>query len=162
MLIYLLRTKPYFMRTVIVFLLSALSLPCFAQQDSLTSNRILSTFTKYERAHPGEKVYLHLDRPYYAAGDTIYYKAYLTLPGSHKLSALSGVLYVELIDKLQAKALLSEKLEVTNGVTWGDFALPDTLTNGSYEIRAYTNLMRNNGETDFFTQEIPVVTVKPK
>jgi len=150
------------MRTAIVFLLLTLSLPCFAQQDSLASNRILSKFTRYERAHPREKVYLHLDRPYYAAGDTLYYKAYLTLPGSHKLSALSGVLHVELIDKLQGKTLFSEKLEVTNGVTWGDFALPDTLTGSHYEIRAYTNLMRNNGETDFFQQDIPVVTVKPK
>jgi hypothetical protein len=145
----------------ILLLFLTLPLACLAQDDA-ASQKIISKFRGYSTSHPGEKVYLHFDRPYYAAGDTLYYKAYLTLPGSNKLSALSGVLHVELIDNLQGKALFSEKLEVTNGVAWGDFALPDTLTNGSYKIRAYTNLMRNNGEADFFEKNIPVVTVKPK
>ena len=92
----------------------------------------------------------------------MYYKAYLTLGETHELSALSGVLHVELIDNISNKAILSEKLEVTNGVAWGDFALPDSLVNGSYRIRAYTQLMRNNGTDVFFEQNIPVVPVLNK
>jgi hypothetical protein len=143
-------------------LLSLLLFPmvCLAQDDA--SQKIITKFSNYSASHPGEKVYLQFDRPYYAAGDTLYYKAYLTLAGSHQLSALSGVLHVELIDNLQGKTLLSEKLQVINGAAWGDFALPDTLANGSYKIRAYTNLMRNDGESAFFTKDIAVVPVKVK
>ena len=96
----------------ILFLFLLLPLACLAQDDA--SQKIISKFSGYSAAHPTEKVYLHFDRPYYAAGDTIYYKAYLTFGETHKLSALSGVLHVELIDKLQGKALFIEKLEVTN------------------------------------------------
>src|ERR1700749_4529994 len=137
--------KNYFL---LLFLLP-LYVSAQVKTDSSVSAGIINKFKNYQASHPTEKVYLHFDRPYYAAGDTIYYKAYLTFGETHKLSALSGVLHVELIDKLQGKALFIEKLEVTNGVAWGDFALPDTLANGTYAIRAYTNLMKNNGETDF-------------
>jgi hypothetical protein len=44
-------------------------------------------------------------------------------------------------------------------VAWGDFALPDSLTNGNYRVRAYTQLMRNDEGSGFFEQNIPVVAV---
>jgi len=145
-------------KTLTIFLLLS-PFVCFAQSDSTTTNSILTKFEKYAASHLTEKAYLHFDRPYYAAGDTMYFKAYLTLGGTHELSALSGVLHVELIDNVSNKAIQSEKLEVTNGVAWGDFALPDSLVNGSYRVRAYTQLMRNNGPDAFFEQNIPIVPV---
>jgi hypothetical protein len=44
-----------------------------------------------------EKVHLHLDKPYYAAGQTIWFKAYVVDAGNRP-SMQSKVLYVELID----------------------------------------------------------------
>jgi len=86
----------------------------------------MAQLDKWVSAHPQEKVYLQLDRPCYAIGDDIWFKAYVTIGSEHKLSALSGVLYVELInDKDSVKQSL--KLPVTSGLTWGDFTLPDTL-----------------------------------
>jgi TonB-dependent SusC/RagA subfamily outer membrane receptor len=105
-----------------------------------------------------EKAYLHFDKPYYAAGDTIYFKAYVTLGEKHELSNLSGVLHVDLINT-QSKIDQSIKLQLINGVAWGDFALPDSLPKGNYRIRAYTNWMRND-ETGFFDQTIPVGSFK--
>jgi hypothetical protein len=130
--------------------------------DSSVSAGIINKFKNYEAAHQTEKVYLHFDRPYYAAGDTIFYKAYVTLGDLHRLSNLSGVLHTELIDNITGKIILSEKLPILSGVAWGDFALPDSLHNNNYRVRAYTRLMLN-GSPDFFEQSIPVVAVtKPK
>jgi len=102
-----------------------------------------------------ENAYLQFDKPYYAAGDTIYFKAYVTEGELHKPSGLSGVLHVDLIDP-ENKIDQSIKLRLDTGLTWGDFALPDSLPAGNYRIRAYTRLMRNYGESDFFYKTIPV------
>jgi len=103
-----------------------------------------------------EKTYLHFDKPYYAIGDTIYFKAYVTLGPKHKLSDLSGVLHVDLINPTN-KIAQSIKLKLANGLAWGDFTLPDTLPAGNCRIRAYTRWMLN--EDNIFEQTIPIGSV---
>jgi len=131
-----------------------------AQVDSAISKLIFAKLKSYSKNHIVEKAYLHFDKPYYAAGDTIYFKAYVTVGNEHQLSALSGILHAELISNTNNRILQSENLEITSGVTWGDFALPDTLPKGTYRVRAYTRWMRNNGEPGFFEQTIPVAAVR--
>ena len=46
--------------------------------------------------YPIEKVYLHFDKPYYAVGDTIWFKAYLTID-RHQPSPLSKIIYVDVL-----------------------------------------------------------------
>jgi hypothetical protein len=111
---------------------------------------------KWVSNYPIEKVYLQLDKPYYSAGDDIWFKAYITIGGKHQLSGLSGILNVEFIDESDS-VIQHIKLPVQNGLTWGDFSLPDTLHEGNYRICAYTNYMRNAGEDYFFDQHITVV-----
>jgi hypothetical protein len=102
-----------------------------------------------------EKVYLHFDRTYYAPGDTIYFAAYLTMGDHHLPSTISGVLHADLIDP-ENRIHQSIKLVVNKGVTWGDFALPDSLYSGNYRVRAYTQWMRNSPQYGFFEKMIPV------
>ena len=113
----------------------------------------------FKNLHPIEKAYLHFDKPYYAAGDTVYFKAYVTMNESHLLTSLSGVVHIDLINT-QNKIDQSLLLKITDGVCWGDFALPDSLPKGDYRIRAYTSLMRNGGEAEFFSRTIPIVSPK--
>ncbi|RYE13562.1 MAG: TonB-dependent receptor, partial [Sphingobacteriaceae bacterium] len=61
--------------------------------------KILAQLSKYSSDYPQEKVYLHFDKPIYAAGDTVYFKAYVVLAEKNQLSALSKTLYLELIDR---------------------------------------------------------------
>ncbi len=117
--------------------------------------RIISQFNNWSSTNPQEKVYLQLDKPYYAVGDDIWFKAYIAIGSEHKLSSLSGVLNVELIDDRDS-IKTHIKLPVISGVTWGDIALPDTLKEGNYRIRAYTNWMRNAGPDYFFDKAITV------
>ncbi len=143
---------------MMVVLLTGLAEPsAYAQTINESVKNITTKLNSYTAAYSTEKVYLQFDKPYYAAGDTIYFKAYVTLSTQHKLSALSGVVNIDLINPAN-KISRSIKLPVIAGVAWGDFALADTLKGGSYRIRAYTNWMRNEGENSFFEHIIPVGT----
>lgn len=117
--------------------------------------KILDQLEKYRNEYPQEKVHIHLDKPYYAIGDNIYFKAYVVNAEKNELSALSKLLYVDLInDKDSVKQ--SVLLELKAGLAWGDFSLPDSLREGNYRIRAYTTWMRNYGNEYYFDKTISV------
>jgi len=137
----------------------AFQLAAHAQNDSTRLITIATKLEKQTSTRPIEKVYLHLNKPDYNAGDTIWFKGYITVGPHHQPSALSGVLYVELIDD-RDKVTRSLMLKNTNGVTIGDIALDDKLVPGSYRIRAYTNWMRNAGPDYFFNKTIAVGDLK--
>jgi hypothetical protein len=135
---------------------SVFTLAGFIVADDYPIQKIAIQLNKWALKNPVEKVYLQLDKPYYATGDDIWFKAYVTIGSQHQLTNLSGVLNVELIDdKDSVKQHI--KLPLINGLTYGDFALPDTLAEGNYRIRAYTNWMRNAGPEYFFDQHISIV-----
>lgn len=116
---------------------------------------LLKKFADYTQQNPQEKVHLHLDKPYYAIGDNIWFKAYVTDNSTDQLSKISEILYVELISESDSvKRQL--KLPLSSGLTQGDFKLSDTLSEGNYRIRAYTQLMRNAGPDFFFDKTIKI------
>ncbi|GAB3919343.1 carboxypeptidase-like regulatory domain-containing protein [Mucilaginibacter boryungensis] len=147
--------KPKKILSLVATVLSVIALFVFARVDDDPIKKIVTQLNKWTDEDPQEKVYLHLDKPYYAAGDDIWFKAYITIGVNHQLSALSSVLNVELIDDRDSikRAI---KLPVQNGITWGDFNLPDSLAAGNYRIRAYTNYMRNAGDEYFFDKTIQI------
>lgn len=116
---------------------------------------ILKKLASYNQENPQEKVHLHLDKPYYAIGDDIWFKAYVTDSRTDQPSLISSALYVELIgvDDSVKKQI---KLPLNVGLAWGDFKLPDTLSEGNYRIRAYTQWMRNAGPDYFFDKTIKI------
>ncbi|HTD41933.1 MAG TPA: TonB-dependent receptor plug domain-containing protein [Mucilaginibacter sp.] len=107
-----------------------------------------------------EKVYLHLDKPGgYFSGDTIWYKAYTVVGQHHQLSALSGVLYIELISPKDTM-ITRQTLHLLSGVAWGEIPLARGLRPGNYRIRAYTNWMRNTPDY-FYDQRIRIGGISP-
>ncbi|WP_010602445.1 TonB-dependent receptor plug domain-containing protein [Pedobacter agri] len=68
---------------------------------------------------------------------------------------MSKVLYVELINEKDS-IKKQVKLPLISGITWGDFKLTDSLSEGNYRIRAYTNYMRNFGTEFFFDKTIKI------
>jgi hypothetical protein len=121
--------------------------------DPLTA--LVKKIDEYTNKYPQEKVHLHLDKPYYAIGDDIWFKAYVLNTKTQAPTNISKILYVELInEKDSLKKQL--KLPLMGGITWGDFKLPDSLTEGNYRIRAYTTYMRNFGTDFFFDKTIKI------
>src|SRR5690606_19033770 len=125
-----------------------------AQNEPLLAESLQKLDTYYNN-YPREKVYLHLDKPYYSIGEQIWFKAYLTIGNYNMLSTLSKILYVELINP-NDEVSLSVRLPVVSGITFGDILLTDTLKEGNYRIRAYTNWMRNFDEKHHFDKTIQI------
>jgi hypothetical protein len=108
-----------------------------------------------------EKVYLHVDRDSYYAGDNIWFKAYLIDAFPHKLTDHSSILHVELISPT-SNIISSRLIKLDSGLGNGDFKLPDSIKSGRYKLRAYTNYMRNFSDQLFFTKEISVINPNDK
>ena len=117
--------------------------------------KLVLNLQQYQVDRPYEKVHLHLDKPYYAIGDDIWFKAYVVQAEKNQPSNLSKILYVELINEHDS-IRQTLKLPLFIGLAWGEFSLSDTLKEGNYRIRAYTNWMRNFGEDYFFDKTITV------
>ena len=106
-----------------------------------------------------EKVYLHVDRDIYYSGEDIWFKAYLIDALDHLLTNHSHNLHVELISP-DLNIISSRIISLVDGLGNGDFKLPDEINSGRYQIRAYTNYMRNFGKQLFFSTEITVISGK--
>jgi hypothetical protein len=118
--------------------------------------RIIKSLLGFYATTLPEKAYLHLDRPYYASGETVWFKAYLAEADSHRPDTLSKILYVELVSPQRA-IVARRTLQLQAGVAPGDLALPDALPAGTYQLRAYTNWMRNAGPDFFFSRSLAVL-----
>ncbi|MFA6084178.1 carboxypeptidase-like regulatory domain-containing protein [Mucilaginibacter sp.] len=105
-----------------------------------------------------EKIHMQFDKPYYALGDTIWFKAWLINAPSFLLSAKSGLLHIEIATDSN-KVIQQFLLPISNGVTWGNIAINDKdYKAGAYVIRAYTNWMRNFGDETFYCKRINITT----
>ena len=117
----------------------------------------LSAF--YARTQP-EKAYLHLDRPAYGTGETIWLSAYVVDAQRHRPDTLSKVLYVDLVSPLH-QVVARRILRLVGGRAAGDIALGDTLQAGTYLLRAYTSWMRNAGPDFVFQRRLQVWPASP-
>jgi len=126
-----------------------------SSQKALTQPAQLNTkLANYLTYRPQEKAFLHLNKQVFAAGEDIWFKAYLTDAASLKPDDLSKVLYVDLTD-VNDNLLDSRTLRVEDGMTHGDFKLNDSLPSGDYFLKAYTNYMLN-----FSPELLPVTPIK--
>ena len=117
--------------------------------------QLLKKLEEFTKKYPQEKIHLHLDKPYYAIGDDIWFNAYVVNTKTGEPTHISNVIYVELINE---KDSISKqlKLPMKGGIAWGDFKLSDSLSEGNYRIRAYTQWMRNAGSEFFFDKTIKI------
>ena len=125
-----------------------------APADSLGG--IARKLRQYEQRGPHEKLFLHLDRPVYFSGETMWFKIY-AVEGTHtRPLALSSVAYVEVLDAEQHPVLQS-KVALKSATGQGSFVLPAALAAGSYTVRAYTNWMKNFGPEAYFHTSVTVI-----
>ena len=138
-----------------LFFVAVCCLPVLAQTSNPVLTHIMDKTAKIYNDYAVEKVYLHFDKPYYAVGDTIWFKAYLTID-NHVPSPLSKIIYVDVLGPRDS-LVQSLKLQVKNSEAWSDIELPQTnYKKGNYRVVAYTNWMNNADPGYFFSKNITI------
>lgn len=126
--------------------LCALSAGILLSQTIISAQEIQDTvianFNILEEV-PQEKVYLHLDKPYYGAGEKIWFKEYLVNAVTHKNDCLSNFIITELLSSSDSLVCRKKIRRDSSGVFHNAIELPSDLPEGDYYLRAYTNWMQN-------------------
>jgi hypothetical protein len=138
----------------VFLLLFAGSLSSPAQSDKKDS--LPASFLRYQAQFPQEKLFVHVDKTVYLAGEIIWFKAYDVDARFNTPLAISGIAYVEVLDKDQ-HAILQEKIEMNNGSGDGSFRIPASVPSGRYIFRAYTSWMKNFSPDFYFQQQLTIL-----
>ncbi|KAF2339898.1 hypothetical protein [Flavobacterium tistrianum] len=105
-----------------------------------------------------ETIFIHSNTTTFLTGETLYFKLYCLNPLNNKISAISKIAYVELIDS-EKKSLQKNKIYLDKGIGTGDYFIPTTLKTGNYKVVAYTKWMLNNVHSQKY--EIDIFIINP-
>jgi TonB-dependent SusC/RagA subfamily outer membrane receptor len=135
---------------LIVLLLSGYDTPKDVQVD-----KIIKQLEKFRTHYRQQKVHLHTDKDTYLAPENIWIKSYLVEASALLADSVSKEIFVDLID-FNNQHIRTIIIRNKNGYGQGNIQLSDTLIGGTYQLRGYSNWMRNFDEGYFFTKNITI------
>ena len=121
------------------------------------AQKVESLLRNLSKEYPTEKIYIHYDKDYYAAGQTIWFKGYLY--SNWKPSGLSNNFYVQLTND-KGDVILHKEYPVIGATVRGSIDIPDSLEQGNYYVRAFTPGIMNYDENQLYKKRIPVYSKK--
>ncbi len=135
-------------KTVVIACL--LIMPC-----SLFAQRLDSLMMYYSDHYPVEKAYVHFDKNYYNAGETIWFKAYI-MNGIWP-STISTNMYFELIDD-NGNVLNTKSAPIVESSAMGSFDIAPTYQKPVLYVKAYTRWMLNFDTAFLFVKALKIVS----
>lgn len=127
-----------------------------AASSNVRAQDLTAKANELNEQYKQEKIYLHIDRPSYWASDDIWFKAYMKNNVQPNCN-----LYVELINE-KGIVIYKKTCWVMDGLAYGDIHLADTLSSGMYQVRAYTNWMRNFDEQWFYRRDLVIWNLRDR
>jgi len=110
----------------------------------------------YCRSNPFEEAWLHTDREIYASGEAVRIKGYLLSYPELKLASYDSYIYAEILAH-DNRPVAQATMMAEEGSGTVILYLPDTLSSGTYLLRAYTAVMKNYMPHGCFMKSITVV-----
>ncbi len=129
-----------------------------ADAEATFQQKLYSGFMDYYKRGVPEKLYIQTDKPFYGAGEDIWFKGFLVNGVTGELSDQSKFIYVELITRNNS-VLQRQKIKLDEKGFNGRFRLSPQISYGEYVIRAYTTWMNNEDPAYFFTKKLLIGNV---
>jgi hypothetical protein len=126
----------------------------FAQNQMPES--LQQQFNSYQSNTLQEKIFVHTDKTFYLAGETVWFKIYAVDASFHKPVTTSSITYIEILNK-DLKPVVQSKISLLNGSGAGSVILPGFLATGNYILRAYTNWMKNFSPDFYYEHTLHIV-----
>ncbi len=124
------------------------------QLDSITTNLVKSI-----NKENSPKILLQTNRKVFAAGEKIWFKAFLVKALSYRLDTTSKNLFVDLVND-NDKVIRQLVLNTVSHQTAGAIDLPDTLRSGYYWLRCFTVDMLEHDTASVLIQPVYVINEK--
>lgn len=122
---------------------------------NLSYSQNISNVEFLQKEIPKEQVFLHLNSSLLFSGEKLLYKFYSINAETQKLSKLSKVGWVVLVNS-DKEIVFQHKLNLKEGQSYSDFFIPSGLKSGAYKILGYTSWMLN-AEENYFEQDIQIL-----
>lgn len=150
------KRESYFIPVVVISFFYLFS--SFQEKSSIAelSEKIINLMQYYVEEVPEEKVFVHLDKNLYAAGDNIWFSVFLTAGSPDIPSPLSKVVYVDLLDN-EGNLIQQRTVQVDAGHGFGDFKLDFYMKEGTYQVKAYSHWLKGFGEEAIFQTGIEIL-----
>lgn len=119
--------------------------------------RIDTLLNEYGASCPVERLYLQFDKTLYAPGETIWFKAYIVsvlMPDADNKN-----LYVDFSDAT-GKVVAHNIYPVTEGLSRGQFTIPESARGNLVHVRAYTKWMLNFDSAFLFNKNLALLHPK--
>jgi len=143
-------------KPAILFLIPVLFLQGISGQGSINMTDYLTKkFQDFTKVVTREEIYVHSDRDEYISGEDLWFNIYVLDRKSLKPSSESRIAYFELLNP-ENRPIVQKKIGLDGGSGQGQIVLPDTLSTGTYIIRAYTNWMKNFLPFNCFSREVHI------
>ena len=120
---------------------------------------VKSRFEAYQQKALQEKLYVHTNKNFYLTGEILWFKLYNVEGSSNRPFDLSKVAYVEVLGA-DHTPVMQAKIALKDGVGSGSIYVPAAVSNGNYQLRAYTSWMKNFSPEYFFEKTITIVNAQ--
>lgn len=102
-----------------------------------------------------ERLYIQTDKPYYAAGETIWWQCHLVDGETLRQAEISNLMTIELYDQ-NDELVMRKRIKRGDQGFAGGYTIPAKINPGNYYIRAYTHWMERMGKEWFPTKNIAI------
>ena len=146
------------MKTVVGFLLLFFNYGLLSAQDQIADN-LKQSFNNYQSKTMQEKLFVHTDKTFYLAGETVWFKVYDMDASFHRPFSESRISYIEILNR-EGKSVAQVKISMKSGSGHGSLTIPGFVLSGDYIFRAYTSWMKNFSPDFYFEQSIRILNTQ--
>lgn len=132
-----------------------ISLSICAQSDPDIKGTITRKFQKYCKEVPRQEIFVHTDRETFIAGEDLWFNIYLFDRKTSKLQVDEKIAYIEILNA-ENRPVVQKRILLENGTGPGQISLPDTLSSGTYTLRAYSSHMKNFMPENCYMEELTI------
>lgn len=143
--------KNIILKALFIFVFQVINLNLSAQ--NILPDSIEKKMTWYSLQKPQQILFAHFDKTIYAQNENVWFTAYLL---NRKNTDNPQVLSISLVNDLSKSVVLEQKFLMTDGISFGNVFLPDSIQAGNYTFMLYTNQLYGGKPADVFIQPITV------